>query len=79
MKIIISESQQASIIRNFLEPYEESGCVKTKTTSKYMVVDVESASYFKDMGFEERDCSMIKKFLIKNGFIYSFGDYIKEL
>ena len=44
-----------------------------------MVVDVESASYFKDMGFEERDCSMIKKFLIKNGFIYSFGDYIKEL
>jgi hypothetical protein len=79
MKYIISESQQEDLIFNYLEKYVESGCVTIKKTTNYISVDVESASYFEEFGFDRSDVSKIKNMLKKNGFQYSFGDYIKKI
>jgi len=79
MKIIITESQQESLIYDYLEKYLDSGCVNIKRTSGYIIVDVQSPSYFEEFGFEKSKPSKIKTMLKKNSFQYSFGDYIKKI
>ena len=59
--------------------YIESGCVSIKKSPKYIVIDVESPSYFEEFGFDRNDPTKIKNLLKKNSFQYSFGEYIKEI
>jgi hypothetical protein len=79
MKYIITEQQQENIINDYLEKYIESGCVTIKRTSKYIIVDVQSPTYFEEFGFDKSEPSKIKNLLKKNSFQYSFGEYIKKI
>jgi len=79
MKYIITEQQQENIINDYLEKYIESGCVTIKRTSKYIIVDVQSPTYFEEFGFDKSELSKIKNLLKKNSFQYSFGEYIKKI
>ena len=79
MKIIITERQQDNLIDSYLEKYIESGCVSIKKLPKYIVINVESPSYFEEFGFDKNDPAKIKSLLKKNSFQYAFGEYIKEI
>jgi hypothetical protein len=79
MKYIITEQQQENIINDYLEKYIESGCVTIKKTSKYIIVDVQSPTYFEEFGFDKSELPKIKNLLKKNSFQYSFGEYIKKI
>jgi uncharacterized FlgJ-related protein len=79
MKYIITESQHQNIIHDYLEKYFDSDCVKVKKTRNYIIVDVESPSYFEEQGFDKSDVVRIKNFLKKNSFQYGFGEYIKKI
>ena len=79
MKYIITEQQQENIINDYLEKYIESGCVTIKRTSKYIIVDVQSPTYFEEFGFDKSELSKIKNLLKKNSFQYSFGEYLKKI
>ena len=79
MKYIITEQQQENFINDYLEKYIESGCVTIKKTSKYIIVDVQSPTYFEEFGFDKSEPYKIKNILKKNSFQYSFGEYIKKI
>ena len=62
---VIKEGRGIDILED-LEPYLDSGCVTVKYIGDYVVVDVESPSYFEWNGFDRSDAAKIKIFLKKN-------------
>ena len=80
IKIIRGVIKEGIDILNDLEPYMESGCVSVKYKGDYVVVDVESPSYFESEGFDKDTGLRIKSKLRKNGFMSTgVGEYIKKL
>ena len=80
MKYIITEEQSEKLIDSYLEKYLDSECVKMRRTSQYLVVDVESPSYFEEQGFDKSEPLKIKSFLRKNNFISTgVGQYVKKI
>jgi hypothetical protein len=90
--VMLTESELIKIIRGVikevrdidilddLKPYMESGCVSVKYNGDYVVVDVESPSYFESEGFDKDTGLRIKSKLRKNGFMsMGVGQYIKKL
>ena len=79
---VIEEGRGIDIIDD-LEPYMDSGCVTVKYVGSYVVVDVESPSYFESEGFDKDTGIRIKSKLRKNGFMsmmsMGVGKYIKKL
>jgi hypothetical protein len=79
MKYIITEEQNENLIFSYLEEYLESGCVNVRRTSEWIIVDVESPTYFEQQGFEKNDGLKIKNFLRKNNFMSTgVGEYIRK-
>lgn len=80
IKIIRGVIKEGIDILDDLEPYMESGCVSVKYKGDYVVVDVESPSYFESEGFDKDTGLRIKSKLRKNGFMSTgVGEYIKKL
>jgi hypothetical protein len=80
IKIIRGVIKEGIDILDDLEPYMESGCVSVKYKGDYVVVDVESPSYFESEGFDTDTGIRIKSKLRKNGFMSTgVGQYIKKL
>jgi hypothetical protein len=76
---VIKEGRDNDILDD-LEPYMDSGCVSVKYRGDYVVVDVESPSYFEWEGFDKDTGLRIKSKLRKNGFMsMGVGQYIKKL
>ena len=76
---VIEEGRGIDIIDD-LEPYLDSGCVTIKYRGDYVVVDVESPSYFESEGFDKDTGIRIKSKLRKNGFMSTgVGQYIMKL
>ena len=79
---VIEEGRDIDILDD-LEPYLDSGCVTIKYRGDYIVVDVESPSYFESEGFDKDTGIRIKSKLRKNGFMsmmsMGVGKYIKKL
>jgi hypothetical protein len=76
---VIKEGRDNDILDD-LKPYMDSGCVSVKYRGDYVVVDVESPSYFESEGFDKDTGLRIKSKLRKNGFMsMGVGQYIKKL
>ena len=77
---VIKEGRGIDILED-LEPYLDSGCVTIKyNLGSYVVVDVESPSYFEWKGFDKDTGIRIKSKLRKNGFMSTgVGQYIMKL
>ena len=76
---VIKEGRDNDILDD-LKPYMDSGCVSVKYKGDYVVVDVESPSYFDSEGFDKDTGLRIKSKLRKNGFMsMGVGQYIKKL
>ena len=80
IKFIRGVIKEGIEILDDLKPYMESGCVSVKYKGDYVVVDVESPSYFESEGFDKDTGLRIKSKLRKNGFMsMGVGQYIKKL
>jgi hypothetical protein len=80
IKIIRGVIKEGIDILDDLKPYMDSGCVSVKYKGDYVVVDVESPSYFESEGFDKDTGLRIKGKLRKNGFMsMGVGQYIKKL
>ena len=80
IKIIRGVIKEGIDILDDLKPYMDSGCVSVKYKGDYVVVDVESPSYFESEGFDKDTGLRIKSKLRKNGFMsMGVGQYIKKL
>ena len=80
IKIIRGVIKEGIDILDDLNPYMDSGCVSVKYKGDYVVVDVESPSYFESEGFDKDTGLRIKGKLRKNGFMsMGVGQYIKKL
>ncbi len=76
VKMVISESE----VPDYLKQYIESKCVTYGERGKYIVVDVESPSYFESKGFDKSDGVKIKQKLKKDNFIsVGVGEYVKKI
>ncbi len=76
---VIKEGRGIDILDD-LEPYMDSGCVTIKYRWNYVVVDVESPSYFESEGFDKDTGIRIKGKLRKNGFMSTgVGQYVMKL
>ena len=76
---VIKEGRGIDILED-LEPYLDSGCVTIKYKGDYVVVDVESPSYFESEGFDKDTGIRIKSKLRKNGFMSTgVGQYVMKL
>ena len=76
---VIKEGRGIDILDD-LEPYLDSGCVAIKYVGSYVVVDVESPSYFESEGFDKDAGIRIKGKLRKNGFMSTgVGQYVMKL
>ena len=76
---VIKEGRDNDILDD-LKQYMESGCVSVKYKGSYVVVDVESPSYFEWEGFDRDTGLRIKSKLRQNGFMSTgVGQYIKKL
>ena len=63
-----------------LEEYIKKGCIKYKTTGKYIVYDVGAPYDFVDAGFEREDANRVKGRLRSKGFIsLGMGEFAKEM
>lgn len=79
VKRVILENDDQSIIK-FLEPFVDSKCVTYRYTDSFLVIDVESPSYFREKGFDESDPVKIKQKLKKNNFnSIGVGQYAKKI
>jgi hypothetical protein len=80
IKIIRGVIKEGIDILDDLKPYMDSGCVSIKYKGDYVVVDVESPSYFESEGFDKDTGLGIKSKLRKKGFMsMGVGQYIKKL
>jgi len=80
IKIIRGVIKEGIDILDDLKPYMDSGCVSVKYKGDYVVVDVESPSYFESEGFDTDTGLRIKGKLRKKGFMsMGVGQYIKKL
>jgi len=76
---VIKEVRDIDILDD-LKQYMDSECVTVKYIGGYVVVDVESPSYFGWNGFDKDTGLRIKSKLRKNGFMSTgVGQYIKKL
>jgi len=76
---VIKEGRDNEILDD-LKQYMDSECVSVKYRGDYVVVDVESPSYFESEGFDKDTGLRIKSKLRKNGFMsMGVGQYIKKL
>ena len=76
---VIKEGRDNDILDD-LKPYMDSGCVSLKYKGDYVVVDVESPSYFEWEGFDRDTGLRIKSKLRQNGFMsMGVGQYVKKL
>ena len=76
---VIKEGRDNDILDD-LKPYMDSECVTVNYIGGYVVVDVESPSYFEWEGFDRDTGLRIKSKLRKNGFMsMGVGQYIKKL
>ena len=87
MKYIITESQfkravteqSEKKVLDYIQPYLDSQSVTVKNIGEYLVVDVESPSYFVEHGFKDTDPHKIKSLLRKNNFMSTgVGQYVKK-
>jgi len=80
IKIIRGVIKEGIDILDDLNPYMDSGCVSVKYKGSYVVVDVESPSYFEWEGFDRDTGLSIKSKLRQNGFMSTgVGQYVKKL
>lgn len=67
-------------VEKMVEPYLESGAVRIKKVGSYLVVDVESPSYFRMFAFDPIEGLKIKSYLRNNGFSsVGVGEYAKKI
>ena len=72
--------QNESKILDYIEPYLDSKSVKVKHIGDYLIVDVQSPSYFEEFGFGKGEGLAIKDKLRKNGFMsIGVGEYAKKI
>jgi len=68
------------VVTDYIQPYLDSKCVKIYYTSSYIVIDVQSPSYFEEHGFDRDQGLKIKTFLKKNGYnSIGVGEYAKKI
>jgi hypothetical protein len=64
---------------DYIKPYMDSGCVSFRETKNYLIVDVQSPSYFEEFGFDQNDGKQIKDKLKRDGFMSTgVGEYVKR-
>ena len=79
IKKILIESQDNNVT-NYIQPYLDSRCVTIKYYTQYIVIDVESPSYFEEHGFNRNEGLRVKAFLKKNGYnSIGVGEYAKKI
>jgi hypothetical protein len=79
IKKILVERQDENVT-DYIQPYLDSKCVTIKYTSSYIIIDVQSPSYFEEHGFDKNQGLKIKTFLKKNGYnSIGVGEYAKKI
>jgi hypothetical protein len=87
VKKVISESRYDEVmnveirqyVSNLVEPYLESGAIKTYTMGDYLIVDFETPTYFSSVGFQKSEVHNLKNKLRNKGFLsLRDGKYVKK-
>jgi hypothetical protein len=78
IKHILVEHED-KVVTDYIKPYMKSDCVTIKYISNYIVIDVQSPSYFEEFGFDGNQGLKIKSFLRKHGYqSIGVGEYAKK-
>lgn len=78
IKHILVEHED-KVVTDYIKPYMKSDCVTIKYISSYIVIDVQSPSYFEEFGFDRNQGLKIKAFLKKHGYqSIGVGEYAKK-
>ena len=76
---VINEQNEEKIL-DYVKRYIDSKCVTVKYVGNYIIIDVQSPSYFEEFGFGKSEGLAIKDKLRKNGFSsIGVGEYVKKI
>ena len=78
IKHILVEHED-KVVTDYIKPYMKSDCVTIRYSSSYIVIDVQSPSYFEEFGFDGNQGLKIKAFLRNHGYqSIGVGEYAKK-
>jgi hypothetical protein len=75
----VMDDETRKYVSDLVEPYLESGAIRTYSMHDYLVVDFESPTFFTSVGFPYNDVQYLKGKLRRKGFLsLRDGKYVKK-